>query len=159
MKNKPKLLFIVCGCLFTIIAIIVGIIFLSKRDNAEFDNSIPESDRDLLTLYKENIANESKISYEEGDRINIILRDANTEYEYDKNPYMENVKVHKVQEDSVSLWVPFDYLSFPTAMQGSPNITIEFADATDSNGGFKVNKELYKLLYSKYSIPPNEENK
>lgn len=156
MKRK-KLFGVVGIVIFIMIAIVACMVLFGNKDDDVYDNTIAESDMHLLTLHKNNLLNGSELSYEAGDRVNIILKETTVELEYDdKKPYMENVKIYKVSEEDLSLWVPFDYGPFAQGMQGSPLITIEIAKATDSKGPFKVNKDYYNALYDKYALKPDE---
>lgn len=150
--KKKTIIFVILGILL-IIAAIVGIIhFTNKKDNDYLTDDSIENGAPC-TIKKINIINDKDISYKKGDRINIYLNDETEDYDYQNKPYMENVLINDIEEDSIIIWIPFEYKTFTMFAESSPLITMEISKASDKEGQFKGNRELRDLLNNKYAIP------
>lgn len=159
--KKHKKIYISIIAILVIVAIIVtvGLILNHKKSERKtYDETIGEKDSINFFIHKEDIKNISDFSFKEGDRVNIIVNDPDIDYDFDNNPYMENVLIDQIWDTSVIFFGPNnDATSFIHVFTFLPDITIKIVEATDPEGPFKVNKEVYDVLTSKYDMLDSED--
>ncbi len=154
-KERSRL---VLGSIIVIILIIIAIgviiIATNKKESTMFDNydeTIGEENSAISCIAKSEIANIDSFLFQKNERVNIIVTDTNTEYDYEKlPPYMENVKIINVRDEDICVSIPNEYLNILTIAQFSSAMTIKIEKPTDKNGAFKINKELNNLFAENY---------